>query len=425
MKRVGVAVAAFVASIFYWTAANAIDTDIGPRWNWSGYYIGVTAGYANANARWTDDLGFTSGNFSGQGVTFGFTGGRNWQNGRWVYGLEGDLSFTNLLADTAAFLCFPFDCRSQLTSFGTLRGRFGYLLNPDLLFFGTAGIAIGKFEHGNLVFASANDMRAAPVLGVGVERKVAPLWTLKAEYLFAPFGGGVACDVSVCGFIIENDKFDLHVFRVGLNRQFGPAGNAPEFPVTQTNRWAGFYVSLFAGYGKSQTEWSDLVFGVNSGAFDGSGALAGLGAGFNWQTGRWVYGLEGDAALAWIKASSPGPICGCLPGETEIASLYTFRGRLGYLVTPSTLMFASGGLALATFKHGNATFQATTAIEPGVTIGTGIEVQAFANWTLKGEYLFAAFGESSACGSLFVCLGIQQADYVHLHVFRFGLNRYF
>lgn len=425
MKRVGTAIAALFASMFYWTAASAIDTNIQPRFSWSGYYVGVTAGYASATARWTDDLGFTTGNFSGAGTTFGLTGGRNWQNGRWVYGLEGDLSFTNLTADTSTFLCFPFDCRSQLTSFATLRGRAGYLLNPDLLFYATAGIAIGKFEHGNAAFASANNIEIAPVVGIGIERRVAPLWTIKAEYLFAPFGGGVACDVAICGFVIENDKFDLHVFRIGLNRQFGPGGSAPLFPATPAYRWTGFYVSLFAGYGNGRTEWSDLIFGINSGAFNGSGAVAGLGAGYNWQAGRWVYGLEGDAALTWIKASSPGPICGCLPGETEVANLFTFRGRGGYLVTPNTLVFVSGGLALATLKHGNATFQATTVVEPGVTVGAGLEVQAFQNWTLKGEYLFAAFDESTACGTLFLCLGIQQADYLQVHVVRLALNRYF
>jgi outer membrane immunogenic protein len=424
MKRVWVAVAALVASMSYWTPARAIDTNIQPRFSWTGYYIGVNAGYASATARWTDDLGFTSGNFSGAGTTFGFTGGRNWQNGRWVYGLEGDLTFTNLFADTASFLCFPFDCRTQVTSFATVRARIGYLLNPDLLFYATAGIAFAKFEHGNAVFASANNIEVAPVAGVGIERRIAQYWTLKAEYLFAPFGGGVACDVAVCGLVIENDKFDLHVFRIGLNRHFG-AGNAPLFPAAPAYRWTGFYVSLFAGYGNMRSEWSDVLFAIDSGAFNGSNALAGLGAGYNWQAGRWVYGLEGDAALTWIKASTPGPICGCLPGETEVANLFTFRARGGYLVTPNTLVFASGGLALATLKHGNATFQGTTVVEPGVSVGAGVEVQAFANWTMKGEYIFAAFGESLACGTLFLCLGIQQADYVHVHVFRFALNRYF
>ena len=69
MKRVGAAVAGFLASIFCWTAAGAIDTNIGPRWNWSGFYVGVTAGYANTTVRWTDEFGGTTGNFHGPGTT--------------------------------------------------------------------------------------------------------------------------------------------------------------------------------------------------------------------------------------------------------------------------------------------------------------------------------------------------------------------
>jgi outer membrane immunogenic protein len=424
MKRVGTAVAAFVASSLYWTAANAIDTNIQPRFNWSGYYVGVTAGYAHANVRWTDDLGFSTGDFSGAGTTIGLTGGRNWQNGRWIYGIEGDLSFTNLFADILAISCFPVDCRTQLSSFGTVRGRLGYLLNPDLLFYATAGIIIGKFEHGNADFTSAKNIEVGPVVGIGIERRVAPLWTLKAEYLFAPTNGGTACDAATCLLNIENDKFDLHVVRLGLNRQFGPAGNAAESPIQPAFRWTGFYLSLIAGYGNGRTEWNDLLFGVNSGPFDGSGALAGFGAGYNWQRGRFIYGFEGDAAFTWIKASSQNAVCLCLPAETEVAHLFTLRGRAGYLVTPNTLAFVSGGLALASLKYGNPTLQTGVAVEPGVTAGAGLEVQAFGNWTLKGEYLFAAFDGGSTCAIL-VCFAILESEYVHLHVLRFALNRYF
>ena len=68
---------------------------------------------------------------------------------------------------------------------------------------------------------------------------------------------------------------------------------------------------------------------------------------------------------------------------------------------PNTLAFVTGGFALGTIKHGNATEQTQVAVEQGVTIGAGLEVQAFRDWTLKGEYLFVKFGESEACGFAF------------------------
>jgi outer membrane immunogenic protein len=291
------------------------------------------------------------------------------------------------------------------------------------LFYATAGIVVARLDHGNFAFTSASNTQVGPVVGIGLERVVAPLWTVKAEYLYAPMNGGTACDLATCGFLIENDKFDLHVFRIGLNRHFGPATGANPVRVAP-NSWTGFYLSMYFGYGNAETEWTDTFAGIKSAPFDGSGALVGFGAGYNWQMGRWVYGFEADASLTWIKASSPGPFCLCFPAETEVANLITVRGRGGYLIMPNTLVFVTGGLALATLKHGNPNEQTGTAATPGITVGAGIEVQAFSNWTVKGEYLFAKFGETEACG-LLVCFGTLLSDYVHVHVFRFALNRYF
>jgi outer membrane immunogenic protein len=424
MKRVAAAVAGFIASAFCWTAASAIDTQIGPRWNWSGYYVGVTAGYANTAVRWTDEFGGTTGNFYGPGTAAGITGGHNWQSGRWVYGVEGDLSWTNIFADSDDTNCFPFACQTKLNSFATLRGRLGYLVSPDLLVYATAGIITGKLHQGNFLFGTATHTATGGVFGLGLERRIAPQWTLKGEYVFAPLKGGQTCDVVVCGVVVENDKFDLHLFRIGLNRHFGATGNAANLPAPPVMGWAGFYVGVFAGYGKSQTEWTDHFLGIKSSPFDGSGGLVGFAAGHNWQMGRWVYGIEGDASFTRIVASSPGPFCLCLPAESELAHLFTFRGRVGYLILPNTLAFVTGGVALATIKHGNATEQTQVAVEPGLTIGAGLEVQAFRSWTLKGEYLFARFGETEACGFAF-CFGPLTADYLQVHIVRLGLNRYF
>jgi outer membrane immunogenic protein len=113
-----------------------------------------------------------------------------------------------------------------------------------------------------------------------------------------------------------------------------------------------------------------------------------------------------------------------LPAESEVANFFTLRARGGYLITPTTLAFVSGGVALATLKYGNSGVQTGQSVEPGVTVGTGVEVQAFQNWTVKGEYLFMAFGGAEACG-FFVCLPNLNSDFMHVHVFRLALNRYF
>jgi outer membrane immunogenic protein len=103
-----------------------------------------------------------------------------------------------------------------------------------------------------------------------------------------------------------------------------------------------------------------------------------LNAGFNWQSGRWIYGFEGDAVFTSIKSSNANSVCFCFPAETEITHILSFRGRVGYLVMPNTLVFVSGGIAAANMKFGIVGLQTGSAVEAGPAVGAGIEVQVLA-----------------------------------------------
>lgn len=423
MKRVSTAVAGLLASLLWTGTAAAIDTNIGPQLRgWDGFYAGVTAGHARGTAQWNNNFFLNTGDFSGSGTLIGLTLGRNWQMGRWVYGLEADAS-SSTLAPLSDIGCFPVDCRTEMSWFGTLRGRLGYLVNPGLLVFGTAGISVGKFKHAVQGVPTGDNIETGFVFGAGVEATILPRWSVKAEYLFVNGDGGEACGAALCVFGIQNDKFDFHVFRLGLNYHFAPSGT-PQTPAVRPANWNGFYASVILGYGRADTEWSDPFFGTTSGEFDGKGALTGFGAGYNWQYARWVFGVEGDAAFTWIKASSASPFCLCFSAETEIANIFTARGRAGYLVTPNTLLFVTGGLAVASLKFGNPNQATGSAIEVGPALGAGVEIQAIRDWTIKSEYLFASFGSSEACG-FFLCFGNLNSDYVRVHMLRLALNRYF
>ena len=306
--------------------------------------------------------------------------------------------------------------------FGTLRGRLGYLVTPGLLVFGTAGVTVGKFNHAVTGLTTATNIKGGIVIGAGIEKAILPRWTMKAEYIFADFADGDACPASLCFFGVKN-TFDTHIFRIGLNHHFG-ASSGPQVTAARPANWNGFYTSVILGYGRGDTEWSDPFLGVTSGKFDGKGALAGFGAGYNWQNARWVFGIEGDAAFSWIKTVSVTQFCLCFSAESEIENLFTLRGRAGYLVTQNTLLFVTGGVAAASLKFGNANQTTANAIEFGPTIGAGIEVQTLRDWTIKSEYLFASFGSSEACG-FFVCFGTLNSDYMRVHMMRFALNRYF
>jgi outer membrane immunogenic protein len=119
-------------------------------WNsWTGLYGGVHLGNIDA---WWDD-----------GLVGGVQLGKNWQTGKVVYGIEGDISVSG--ADTVDWL-------------GTVRGRLGYLLTPGVLAYGTAGVGLVNFgnHHGS-------DTNTEFVAGVGVETKLTQATTVRLEYL--------------------------------------------------------------------------------------------------------------------------------------------------------------------------------------------------------------------------------------------------
>lgn len=187
---------------------------------WTGFYAGVVAGYGDGETQWTDDLGFSTGGFNGSGATLGVTGGYNWQSGRLVYGVEGDVSWANIRATTQGPTCFPIDCRTELAVLATLRARAGYLVMPGSLIYVTAGLAAGELRHGNVLFQSGTSTEFGWVIGAGLETNLAGPWNLKGEYLYIDLGSSQACNVFSCGINVNADYFTAHLFRLGLNRLF-------------------------------------------------------------------------------------------------------------------------------------------------------------------------------------------------------------
>ncbi len=125
--------------------------------------------------------------------------------------------------------------------------------------------------------------------------------------------------------------------------------------------WSGFYIGGHGGYGwghDAQTDLNDpFFFGKVPGfggftGFDPKGALGGVHAGFNWQSGAIVGGLEGDLSFTDIKGSSFNAASardhvfrqlGDATNSGAFDMLGSGRGRLGYLVSPNVLLYGTGG----------------------------------------------------------------------------------
>jgi outer membrane immunogenic protein len=166
-------------------------------YSWAGPYLGGVLGY---------DWGTVSNNPANpSGFVGGIEAGYNWQNGPWVFGVEGDVEATGA-DDTFA----PWKFSNPW--FGTVRGRAGYALG-NVLFFGTGGLAFGDL-HGQTFGLSESHTTAGWTVGLGAEVGLAPHWSAKIEYLYI--------DLSSSQFAITgvSNGYRASVARVGVNYHF-------------------------------------------------------------------------------------------------------------------------------------------------------------------------------------------------------------
>jgi outer membrane immunogenic protein len=188
-----------------------------------------------------------------------------------------------------------------------------------------------------------------------------------------------------------------------------PAEQPPPFD------WSGFYFGVNGGGGWGHSWWNSNATGMNL-----SGGQAGGTAGYNYQIGKVVVGVEGDIDWSGLSGSASSPGCpgGC---STSDSWLSTVRGRAGYSLG-RFMPYVTGGLAVGDIRAGAPGFSGGDTTNAGWTVGAGLEVALPGNWTAKAEYLRVDLGgfNCTGCGAL-------PPDNVSLqeNVFRAGVNYHF
>ena len=214
--------------------------------------------------------------------------------------------------------------------------------------------------------------------------------------------------------------------------------------------WSGAYIGLSAGYSWSSTSTSNgvgcgttgvgvdyICSSLNPTSLPNAGAIVnslagptssdaftgGAHAGVNWQSGALVIGGEVDFSSFDVSTGQSGR--GIYPGSggggaglfgnnfvasTSISSdwLITLRGRLGYAVSNSLLVYATGGLAMSRvsvsnrfaddhtdgFSVGGIGGGEHSHLKPGWTAGAGLEWAFAQRWTVRGEYMYVDLGST-------------------------------
>ncbi len=235
--------------------------------------------------------------------------------------------------------------------------------------------------------------------------------------------------------------------------------------------WDKWYVGVNGGYSWGRSDTTGTFYNNTTGVqlsptqnttLNLDGGVFGGQIGKNWQNGKWVFGLEADAQWSGEKGSAlfscvvpvapPGGVCnqitagvgaGVSPTTTfnqEIEWFATFRGRVGGLVTPTALLYVTGGAVVAGINTSGVISGFTVAQVPtsvawgnnstnwGWVVGAGLEARLSGNWTGKIEALYMDLGSVSGSPVLLTSNPPLRFDYrsdITDVVVRAGVNYHF
>jgi outer membrane immunogenic protein len=311
--------------------------------------------------------------------------------------------------------------------------------------------------------------RLGGTVGAGIEAMLWPNWIVRAEYRYSNYGTVSNTDLRTCPTgcglpFTETVGYDVkvqtHTATFGLAYKFGDpsvaSASAPPLVYKANNlwmsaapaaSWTGPYVG--AGIGIRATTLTATLDSVIGGPFgsisgtcnnkfmtgcslsdplNGTAFLFNPYLGYDWQFAtHWVGGIEGDFGLANQKTTLAGNFA---PGSTNITGSdstanntfgvrtswdASLRGRLGYLVDPSFLVYGTAGPAWMRIEQTStcdtsiylAPFITAGSCAPGLltpagitdsitqlgfTVGVGGEARLSSNWFLRAEYRYSDFG---------------------------------
>ncbi len=148
----------------------------------------------------------------------GGTAGYNWQAARspWVFGLEGDLDWTNIKGTFVNVAC-PTGCQTKNDWLGFVRGRVGFAWDRVMPYI-TGGLAVGDIKASQPGFAGVNDTNVGWAAGAGVEAALAGNWSAKLEYLHVDLGH-TDCALGACS-LPSRVGFHAETVRAGVNYRF-------------------------------------------------------------------------------------------------------------------------------------------------------------------------------------------------------------
>lgn len=163
--------------------------------------------------------------------------------------------------------------------------------------------------------------------------------------------------------------------------------------------WQGMFWGASLGYGWGESEhYYDRNDNHGLATTDLSGGSASLTLGYNYMFGpRILFGIEGDIGIMDVSADDKVIFDGHV-WKAEFGPFWgTVRARAGWLWSPRTLLYGTGGWAVTEVNevgYGDADGQTAhnQSVRSGWVLGAGVEHAFSPGMTAKLEYLHMDFG---------------------------------
>lgn len=194
----------------------------------------------------------------------------------------------------------------------------------------------------------------------------------------------------------------LALLPVGANAADPLARRAPASPIyapVKAKDWSGGYIGVHGGLDANAFKSSGATPNIPALNFSGKKNTRGLGggnvgvqAGYNFQSGNIVYGVEAESSLVFGAKKKSSTHLG-----VEQTSRHALKGRLGYSFG-STLVYGVAGVGIAPVRYTSPAVGLTPASRKSETrvgplVGIGVEQMLTNNLSLKGEVDYLALGK--------------------------------
>jgi outer membrane immunogenic protein len=148
---------------------------------------------------------------------------------------------------------------------------------------------------------------------------------------------------------------------------------------------------------------ADAFFDANSpGTISAAGAMGGLQAGYNWQFGNIVAGIEADANVMLSRSNRTVNAISFTESIQSPGFLATVRPRLGWAIDHRFLVYATAGYAFETVQTVDGSPPVDEiARQSGWTAGAGLEYAFSRGVSAKIEYLYVGLGTFNSQGQVF------------------------